>query len=168
GSNVDAAKLSNSKLTHVQAIRLTQNQGFAGGSNKGIASARACNPDFVCLLNNDTIVEPDFLQPILDSFQKNKKLALISPVIQTDDRPNEIEFAGGRISYALGRFDADHLEPRQNEHIRFCDYASGCCMFIDRRVLAEVGLLDEVFFAYFEDTDFSIRVRSRGYDVGCC
>src|SRR5262249_13331291 len=41
-------------------------------------------------------------------------------------------------------------------------------MFIDRRVLAEVGLLDEVFFAYFEDTDFSIRVRSRGYDVGCC
>src|SRR5262249_51169023 len=98
GSNVDPTNAINSKFPHVQAIRLTQNQGFAGGSNKGIASARACNPDFVCLLNNDTIVEPDFLQPILDSFQKNKKLALISPVIQTDDRPNEIEFAGGRIS----------------------------------------------------------------------
>lgn len=168
GSDEDPTAVIMSQFPRVEVLRLADNLGFAGGCNAGITRALARNARFICLLNNDATVEPDFLQPMLKSFELEKSLGVVSPVIRRAEPPNEIEFAGGIICYALGRFSARRSIPSRSEPLIFCDYASGCCMVIKRRILEEVGLFDETFFAYFEDTDYSIRARAHGFQVACC
>jgi len=168
GSDQDPTHTIKSRLPQVEIMRLPDNRGFAEGCNAGIRLALARDAKFICLLNNDTLVETDFLTPLLESFDANENLGIVSPVIREMTTPGHIEFAGGTVNYALGRFIPRRVVADQSGCLRLCDYASGCCMLINRRTLEEVGLFDEAFFAYFEDTDFSIRAREKGFKVGCC
>jgi GT2 family glycosyltransferase len=167
-SEEDPTPAITSQFPQVKILRLDENRGFTGGCNAGITWALAQGASFVCLLNNDAVVEPDFLQPMLESFKLEKNLSVVSPVIRRLEPPNEIEFAGGIICYALGRFSARRSTSSLSSPLHFCGYASGCCMLISRRVVDEIGLFDETFFAYFEDTDYSIRARAHGFQVACC
>lgn len=142
-----------------------ENLGFAGGNNAGIKIALEHNADYIMLLNNDTIVDPDFIQPLIEYAQKNPDCGSQSCKIYFYSKPNTFWYAGGifNVHKALGKhrgmFETDQ---RQYDDIMDIDFATGCMMFTTREVIEKIGLLDEDFFIYFEDADWCLRARSHG------
>lgn len=136
------------------------NLGFSAGNNVGIRFALERRADYVLLLNNDTEVEKEFLLKLVEVAESKSHIGIVSPVI-FDANNREVWFSGGVINWwmmkALHRRDIDMAEQKESQFI------SGCAMLIKVEVLKRVGLLDERFFLYWEDVDFSLRTRMKGY-----
>ncbi len=145
--------------------RTQENLGFAGGNNVGIKIALDRGADFILLLNNDTVVDPDFIQPLVDYAIKNPDCGFQSCKILFYSQKNVFWYAGGvfKVHKAVGKhrgmFEVDE---GQYDEIVEVDFATGCMMFTTRKVIEKVGLLDENLFIYFEDADWSLRVKSHG------
>jgi GT2 family glycosyltransferase len=154
----------------VKVVRLDSNTGFAGGCNFGAALALQAGADYVLLLNNDTVVQPGFLEPLVAYLDRHPEAAIAAPVICYSNRPNTVWFGGGKIRLALGYFQHRYLN-QSREHVpaepMITDYVSGCCMLVERQLIAAIGLFDERFFAYYEDSDFCLRARQHGYTIAC-
>ncbi|MGH9151691.1 MAG: glycosyltransferase family 2 protein [Acidimicrobiales bacterium] len=139
-----------------------RNLGFAGGSNVGIRRALAAGADYVALLNNDTVVEDSFLQPLLSALQ-DPGIGAVSPEIRYHDRPHLAWFSGGAIDWRTGW--AYHTPPDPSRRTGPTDtpIVTGCCVVVPRDVFLRVGDFDERFFLIYEDTDWSVRSTRAGY-----
>lgn len=145
------------------------NLGFAGGNNVGIRKALEMGFTHVLLLNNDTIVEPDFLGKMMLNLSKNPKLGIAQPMICFLDEPEKIWSAGGKWISWLGRAKTlgdrkilkKYLSPSYT-----LDWVTGCCMLLAREAILKAGLLNEQYFAYFEDVEWSLRIRNQGFEIG--
>jgi GT2 family glycosyltransferase len=149
----------------IDLIRLPENRGFAGGANAGIERALASAPDYVLLLNNDTIVDPDFVGALVEEAQRHNDVAAVNPRTYFYDNPRKIYSTGGSVS--LWRGVAQQVGRGETDHGQFNEparrgYADGVCMLIPRAAIEKVGLLDEQYFAYWEETDWCIRARELG------
>ncbi|MDO8546786.1 MAG: glycosyltransferase family 2 protein [Nitrospirales bacterium] len=149
----------------VTLVRLPENRGFAGGNNVGIERALKDGVSHILLLNNDTLVQPTFLQPLLDGLD-NPGVGVVGPRIYHHPDVQRIWFAGGMIDWKTGRqwhSGAGELDHGQWSVPRDVDYVTACCLLAPARVFQEVGGLDERYFIYFEETDWNLRARARGY-----
>lgn len=145
------------------------NLGFSGGNNLGINfSKKKFSPDYYLLLNNDTIVKKDFLKFLVISAINNYNTGIICGKICYFDEPEVIWFAGGSFNKKTGM--ADHIgynkvdsnfEPFEEE----IEFATGCMMLLPKFTIEKVGYLDEEYFLYAEDTDYSCRVRNAGLKI---
>ncbi|WP_339866915.1 glycosyltransferase family 2 protein [uncultured Algoriphagus sp.] len=160
--------LLKSKFPEIDLIENERNFGFAGGNNVGIKKALDDGYSHVMLLNNDTIVEPDFLGEMLRKFPQNPTLGVVQPLICFLHDRKKIWSAGGKWNQLLCRAitsgDRKKLEEYKAKDSKL-DWATGCCMLITRNALLEVGLLNESYFTYFEDVEWSLRFREKGYDI---
>jgi GT2 family glycosyltransferase/glycosyltransferase involved in cell wall biosynthesis len=155
------------RLSTVPGLRYQRNEanlGFIGSCNAGAARARG---EFLVFLNNDTLVQPGWLDALLDTFDRHPFTGLAgSKLVYPDGRLQEaggIVHADGRPSN-YGRFE-DPLDPRFN-FVRLADYCSGAALAIPRELFKELGGFDPLYTpAYFEDTDLAMRVRARGLAV---
>ncbi len=148
----------------VEILELPKNLGFAGGNNAGFRSLKGRGFDGVIFLNNDTVVDPGFLQPLIDELQK-PWVGIAAPKILYMDDPSRIWFAGGVLEPATGLIE--HTGIRQPDGPRFdvpepVWYATGCCLAMRCRDFEAVGGFDERFRMYGEDVDLSIKARKRG------
>jgi hypothetical protein len=149
----------------IEVIENETNLGFAGGANVGIRRALDGGAEYVLLLNNDTTVDPAFLSELVTAAQPLPDLAAACPKTLFYDRRDEIYSTGGRYSLwrgtarQVGRGQADR---RQFDEIAERGYADGVCMLIPRPALERVGLLDEDYFMYWEETDWCARARQAG------
>jgi GT2 family glycosyltransferase len=130
-----------------------ENQGFAKGNNIGIKQALEKKADYILLLNNDTIVDPDFLKKLVEAGESGKQFGILGPVIYKYPT-NEIHFDGGKIN---------RLYTKGMHQTGATDYITGACMLIKREVIEKIGLMDEDYFLYFEDVDWCLRARRAGY-----
>jgi N-acetylglucosaminyl-diphospho-decaprenol L-rhamnosyltransferase len=161
----------------VNLIRNKKNLGFARACNQGISASRG---DLVVLVNPDTIVEGDFFQRVQSFFDENPAAGVAGPRVldadgslQLSARKDVSMISGllGRTSVLTRLFPENSLVKRQFPAVNAqdrpvaVDWVSGACMTIRRATLDEVGLLDERFFMYFEDTDLCRRVREAGWSV---
>ena len=148
------------------------NNGFSAGNNIGIKYALDNNADYVLLLNNDTVVEPNFLSIAINESENNEKIGLTIGKILYYKEPNLIWYGGGELRQPynypvhLG-FKKDKDDPEYNCN-KFVTYASGCYFLLKRKTIEDVGLLNEDYFMYCEDTDYSIRVVKNGYCMLYC
>jgi len=161
----DVAVLRLKFWEYIHLIENDRNYGFCEGNNIGIRYALKNETDYVLLLNNDTIVAPDFLSQLLGVAESNPDIGLLGPKIYFYFEPNRIWFAGGRISFASihsarGRWDIDR---GQFDKIDRVDFVSGSCMLVKACVLKSVGLLDPVYFFGLEDVDLSLRATRAGF-----
>jgi GT2 family glycosyltransferase len=149
-------------------IENQDNLGFAGGNNVGIRHALNLGFSHVLLLNNDTEVEPDFLGEMMRKINQNPRLGVIQPLILFLNDPKKIWSAGGKWIPTLGRAitlgDRDPISAYRFKKSEL-DWASGCCMLISRDTLLKVGLLNEQYFTYFEDVEWSLRFRKAGFGI---
>lgn len=166
GSDIDPEAVLKEAFPLVQYSRFPTNQGFASAANVGLSSALSRRCDFALLLNNDAVLSESCLEKMIAAFGTSRRLGIVCPSILSHIPPDAVEFAGGTISYSLGTFAP--ITDVTEQSVRICDYVSGACMLVRHEVISSVGLLDERFFAYFEDTDYCIRARDAGWDVGCC
>jgi GT2 family glycosyltransferase len=140
------------------------NLRYAGGNNVGIKAALDDGADFVMLLNNDTEVDPGLVMDLLADADAHDGAGLFAPMIL--DAGGRVWFGGGGVSRALGFTWHRRLgqsPPSRERSSQATDYVTGCCLFARREVFESIGPLDEGYYLYAEDTDFSLRARDAGY-----
>ena len=154
-------------LPKINIITNEKNLGFTGGNNVGIKMALNEKFDFIMLLNNDTIVDKAFLEPLLSSFEFDT--AAVQPLILNYHNKETIWNCGGHINKTFGIFSTygknKSIKSFKNKEEKFTEWISGCCFMIRSSAVNEVGLLDDEFFVYFEDVDWSLRLRSKDYKL---
>lgn len=140
------------------------NLGYAGGNNRGFEWALANGADYVLVLNDDTVVDPDCVTRLVDAARETGA-AVTAPQILYFDEPELVWYGGGRLS--IGRGMGYHLREntpidpaQQREDVTF---VCGCCFLMRADVLRTVGGFEESFFAYAEDTELSLRLQRLGH-----
>lgn len=149
----------------VQLVTLPENRGYAGGNNAGIRAALDDGAEAVLLLNNDTVVAADFLQPLLDVMNHDPLCAAVSSAVMRADIPEVLDVAYLELYFGHGivyRRGVNALPGEGFDFIRTVDVAVGSSLLLRSAALREVGLLDESYFAYHEDVDWCFRARRKG------
>lgn len=148
-------------------IRTDKNLGFSGGNNIGIEYALNNSAEYIMLLNNDTIVESNFLSELIKDIDNDENVGIFTPLINYNSKRDTVWCAGGFISKIRASGFPYGINKNEDgfKTDRFCTFASGCCMLIKREVFEKVGLLDENYFLYLEDTDFCARTVKAGYKI---
>jgi len=167
GSVVEAQR----KFPNIRVLHLDENQGYAGGCNRGIEVARG---KYVMLLNDDTEIDAACVSELAQTAEKDPTVAACQPKIRSLREPSQFEYsgaAGGLMDvygypFSRGRLmdDVEVDEGQYDEPVEIF-WASGVCMFIRKQVLDEVGAFDETFFAYMEEIDLSWRFHLAGHRV---
>ncbi|WP_420151908.1 glycosyltransferase family 2 protein [Spirosoma sp.] len=167
GSREDpTALIQQGNYPNVTVIVSPDNLGFSGGNNLGIRHAKG---DYYFLLNNDTIVTPNLLEQLLAPFDRDSTIGVTCPKIRYHDQPNTIQYAGyhplnqytGR-TWAIGLMEDDKGQHDQSGPTYF---AHGAAMLVSREVLERAGSLDDSFFLYYEELDWSARIRRAGFQI---
>lgn len=158
----------------VQLVLNSNNEGFAGGYNKGLKAVQA---DYYVLLNSDVEVEPGWLEPMVALLENDATIAACQPSMQQYDNHQIYEYAGAAggwldclgYPFAMGRI-FEHCEPREGQFEKSTPifWASGAALFIRSSVYWEVNGLDESFFAHQEEIDLCWRIQWAGYKIYSC
>lgn len=152
------------EMPDLQIVRTPRNLGFTGGNNVGIRKALADGADFVMLLNNDTIVSPELLHRLLRPFDR-PEVGIVGPIVTYFSHPNRAWFAGGTynryLGYTFHTLMGDDLTGPIPD--RPTDFVTACALLARREVFERAGLLWDALFIYFEDAEWCLRARRRGY-----
>ena len=162
----DNKKVKNFKYRdEIKIIQNKKNEGFSKANNIGIDYALKNNYDYTVLINNDTIVEKNLIEVLLKTAQA-KNLSVVQPLI-LEYNSKVIWNAGGRINYFFGNFiTRKKVGNSLNSSQELTEWFTGCCCLFKTKIFKDIGKLDERFFAYYEDVDFSLRLKKYGYKIG--
>ena len=166
GSEDKSGTKLKSEFPEIELIQSKTNLGFTGGNNLGMEHALYKQFDYILLLNNDTIVESDFLEPLVGFLENNSNYAAVQPKIMFEKERNKIWNAGGGYfkllettwSIGIGKEDIGQYQIAKDTA-----WITGCTILVRPKVIREIGMLDERFFAYYEDVDWSLRMKKFGY-----
>ncbi len=170
---IETAIESRGWADRVRLIRSPLNGGFSAGHNIGLAAVRA---EVYVLLNSDSIVQPGALQELYRASREHPDVGILGPRLEGEDgEVQQSAFAArtpigeflqaadtGPLSRLLRRFEVVlplSQEPREVE------WASFACVLLRRELIDQIGLLDDGYFMYFEDVDYSRRARKAGWKV---
>jgi GT2 family glycosyltransferase len=154
------------KFPDVTLICNDDNLGFAEGNNVGIRYALDAGSQYVALLNNDTTVEPNFISCCLDAAREHKDFAIFGPKIVFDSDPSIIWAAGSHIDWNRGtcrQHGVGEVDRGQYGSCTEVNALTGCAILIRRDVLDTIGLLDNRYFIYYEETDWCARAQRAGF-----
>ena len=154
------------KYPDVTLLENPTNLGYAGGNNRGLRYALEHGADYMLIINSDTVMPPDLLSKIVRVASSSDDIAAVGVKNLKMDDPSTVWAAYPELTYGrellnvVGREQPDSPE---YDVVKDVDGVSGSCMFLSRRAVEEVGLLDELFFMYHEDLDWCQRAISKGY-----
>jgi GT2 family glycosyltransferase len=165
----DADILEHKYGDYIHLVRNVSNYGFAKGNNIAIEwSLERLDPQYFLLLNNDTVVDPEFLTGLVALSESDDTIGIVGPKIYYHDRPDTIQSFGAKISFRSGATKDRGWKQRdtgQFEREAAVDYVNGCALLVKRKVVEAIGLLDPVYFCYYEETDFCTRARIAGFRI---
>ncbi len=150
----------------VRLFESGRNLGFTGGNNLGARVALEEGADSVLFLNNDTVVAPGFLEPLVRALVEDSGLGIVTPKISFYGQERIFWAHGARVgrwtarSPHIGVYEKD---TGQYDHIREVERVTGCAMLARRALIERVGLLDDRFFIYSEELDWCLRSRRAGW-----
>lgn len=153
------------KYPNVKFIDSEVNLGFAGGNNLGIKVAKG---EYYFLLNNDTLLFPEFLEPIITFMEAHPQVGMASPKVLYPDGKT-IQFAGAiGISPYTGRgkcLGIHELDVGQYDLNYETDLGHGAALIVPRKVVETVGLMPEIYFLYYEEHDWCEIVKRAGFKM---
>jgi GT2 family glycosyltransferase len=173
----DVTALKEKFADYIDIIRNDQNYGFAGGNNIGMRYAIAnFQPDYLLVLNNDTVVDPVFLTAMVDVAERDQLTGVIGTKTYFYDEPNRLQAVWGKMNFMIGearghpqviasKWRIKEIDKGQYNSIRAVDHVGGSCFMIKRSIIDNIGMLDESFSSYWEETDFFFRTRKAGYKI---
>lgn len=170
-STDDSVDFVKTNFPTVQIIQNTENGGFAKGYNDALKQIDA---DVFCLINNDVEVTQNWLSPIINTFQKESKTAIIQPKILDYKRKDYFEYAGAAggfidkygYPYCRGRvFNTVEKDENQYDDSKDIFWASGACLFIRKNIYEKLNGFDETFFAHMEEIDLCWRAKNLNYNI---
>jgi anaerobic magnesium-protoporphyrin IX monomethyl ester cyclase len=152
----------NSHYPGVNIISLASNKGFSAAVNQGIGQAKG---SFIAVLNNDTVVNPNWLEVLCGFLEENPHIGFCASKITKYDNPDVIDSVGHgiiRSGYAFNIGDAVK-DAGQYDNLREVFGAPAAAAVYRRSMLNDIGLFDEDFYMYLEDVDLSYRAQLRGH-----
>jgi len=158
-SHLELIKILNQYKNNL-AIKLVQskyNLFFAGGNNKGL---KYTGGKYICLLNNDTVVNSDFVKKSIKCMESLTSFGFMSPRINFYDDKRKPRFWGSRIT----PFSLDFITPLKKVYlneIKESGHAAGAALFTSKETINKLGQLDEIFFIYYEEVDWCTRAKKR-------
>ncbi len=169
------------KNASLKIILSEKNLGFSGGHNLGINYALSKMADYIVILNNDTILDKNLVYELLNAFDNDSSVGIVSPKIyfakgyefhknryKNEDIGHVLWYAGGDMDWdnVIGKhIGVDEVDKGQYGKEKEIDFSSGCCMAIKKEVFEKVGFLNEKYFLYYEDNDYSQRAKRKRYKV---
>ncbi len=159
------------QFPQIKIIQNSINGGFSAGYNAGLAQIEA---EYFILLNSDVEVSPNWITPIIELMDADKKIAACQPKIKSYAQKNYFEYAGACGGYldkhfypfCRGRiFDTVEEDIGQYDTTREVFWASGASLFIRAELYKQIGGLDEDFFAHMEEIDLCWRLKNKGYKI---
>lgn len=179
GSAGDDAKVLRGKYgNYLHVIENEKNYGFGGGNNIGMRYALTnSNPDYLLLLNNDTVVDPEFVTEMVKVAETDPAIGVAGAKVYYYDEPDRVQLVsqkidlwkeditlilGGVKEKILGRkkFDKGRCEPAKE-----VDMVSACCCLIKRKTVENIGFLDDGYFILYEDFDYCFRAKKAQYKI---
>ena len=159
-SSDDSQKKCKEEFPDIKLIQNDKNLGYCGGNNVGIREAKG---KFIVILNPDTIVDPNWANELISAYDAFGE-GLYQPKILSLNEENIIQSTGNMLhvfGFGFAR-DKGNKITEQREEIGQIGYASGTCLFTTRKVIEQVGLLDEFLFLYHDDLDLGWRAAQIG------
>lgn len=151
-------------------VKVGENRGFAAGNNIGLRFAAQGNAyEYVWILNNDAIVERHALTHLVNALEQDPALAAVGSNLFSYDEPGELDSLGGGPFNATFGIDTPYGEDAVADHgIVKVDHIIGASILVRTSVIRSVGVMDERYFLYREETDWCLRMREHGWKLGCC
>lgn len=153
------------RFPNVHFIQSEKNLGFAGGNNLGIKAAKG---DYYFLLNNDTVLYPNFLEPIIEFMESHPDAGMASPKVLFEDEKT-IQYAGAvAINKFTGRGKRLGLMEQDKGQYDQCyktDLGHGAALIVPKRVVEKVGLMPEIYFLYYEEHDWCEKIKRAGFSM---
>jgi GT2 family glycosyltransferase len=160
GSTDDSPAKIRDACPRVLILQSRQNWGFAGGNNIGIRHALVHGADYVWLLNNDTTPAPDALSALVAKAGSDRRIGAVASICYYAATPSKVEaWAGARVNLWIG-YGRNTTVPHEDDWFHSLN---GTSLLVARTAFEDVGLLDEGFFLYWEDTEFCLRLRKKGW-----
>lgn len=168
--NASAESPSNEILARHPTVSLvmnSENEGWAGGNNRGIERALELKADLIVLLNNDTIVSRIFVSFIQRVSEANPDFGVFGPTINEYDVRSKVQTEGCLFFRGPdNEFFRHEPAPSAGTDLTPVDIVNGCCMVVRKQVFEKIGLIDERFFLIHEESDFCLRALESGYRLG--
>ncbi|MFH2138175.1 MAG: glycosyltransferase family 2 protein [Candidatus Omnitrophota bacterium] len=169
GSTDGSAFCISENYPDIRIIKNKKNLGFCEGNNVGMRLALKAGAEYIFLLNNDTMVDSDVLNHLVDAGEQNAQAGILGPkMYHLELHPGYLYSIGGKINfheYVINSIGCNCLDFGQFNNMREVDFIIGCGLLIKKKVIDEIGLLDPVYFSYFEDVDWCVRAKAKGYKV---
>ena len=152
----------------ITLLRSPQNVGYAAGNNIGLRYAAKKGLQYLCILNNDTIVVEDFFRNFMQYLDLHKDVAFVGPALIdskkrvqcTGSRINQIKAMSYNINSGIAYADLETAEIS-------CDMLVGACMMFTRETLETIGYLPEAYFLCFEETEWCLKAKKLGKKIIC-
>lgn len=169
GSTIDPTeRIMAGNYHNVKVVKSPVNLGSAGGNNFGMRHMSP-NYDFCFQVNNDAEVTPDIIEKCLQPFYDDHKVGAVCPKIRFHHHPDIIQYAGfNKMNMLTGKTTAvGSLEKDNGQHDTpgYTYSAHGCAMMVSREVIEKVGMMAEKYFVYYDESDWSARIRKAGYEI---
>lgn len=170
-SSDDSVNYIRSNFTNVKVLENSKNEGYAGGCNRGAEIAKG---QYLLFLNNDTIQDKNWIEPLVTLLEKDNKIAAVQPKILNYYNKNLFDYAGGAggkidifgFPFARGRiFNEQEIDEKQYDSIEEVFWSSGTAFLVRKTAFEDVGKFDEMFFAHMEEIDLCWRFHLAGYTV---
>ena len=167
GSTDGSEKRIREAYPEIELIQTGANLGYAGGNNVGIRHALSHGAAYVLVINPDVLVERRTLTTLVEVALRHPQIGALSPVVRFKDKHELVWFGGSVIHWQEGRAGHTPIQA-QGEIYQTCAWACGCCLLVSAEALLEVGLFDQRYFMYYEETDLCQRISRAGHIVGVC
>jgi GT2 family glycosyltransferase len=160
----ESGKKLRDEFENIIFLKTSSNLGFTGGNNVGIQYAIDNQYEYILMLNNDVFVDQNFIYHLKNYLDFHLDVVAVQPLIYSHPERTKIWNGGGFFNRILAKsfsnrtFDGD-INPKE------IDWISGCAFMIRSSVLRVTGLLNEKYFAYYEDVDLSFRIKDAGYKL---
>ncbi|HYP39795.1 MAG TPA: glycosyltransferase family 2 protein [Chloroflexia bacterium] len=149
----------------VRTLASKRNLGFAGGCNVGMRAALELGAEYLLLLNNDVLLQPDAIAELVAALQGDASAGAAGPLIYYASEPERVWFGGGKVRMG-GRVLPEHGEDagiQRGSPTMESAWLPGTAMLVRREAVARAGLMDAGYFLYWEDVEWCFRLRSAGY-----
>lgn len=161
GSTDGSVECFKAMYPNIEIIENERNLGFAEGNNIALRLVASRNSDYALLLNNDTVVDCNFLSELIYLAENNKNIGIVGPTVYYYSDIEKIQSAGGKICWNKG--SAPHFT--NNDKVKDVDYIMGCALLAKAELIRDIGYLNSKYFAYWEEVDWCVRAINAGYRI---
>ena len=168
GSTDGSEALLRERFPDIEFIQTGSNLGFTGGNNAGIRHALKKGADYIVLLNNDTIVDKDFVTALVAVAGTDRSIGMLCSKIYFYDKPDVLWYAGASFHPWLGwgRHRGYNVPDRgQYDAVEETPRPTGCALMVTRHLCESIALLRDEFFCYAEDIDWGMRAASHNLKI---